>query len=805
MEDWLCSQSLHRLRLRFMTSSNDVQKIAFLSDYVPRQCGIATFTADLHQAMAGEYPTLQSSILAMSDRPGKYNYPPEVRFEIPEQDISAYRRAADFLNLANVDIVCLQHEFGIFGGPSGRHILTLLRNLRMPVVSTLHTILQEPSHEQKLVLQEVIELSARVVAMTEKGNKFLCGVYETPDEKIDIIPHGIPDVPFADPNYYKDKFGVEGRPVLLTFGLISPNKGIENVLNALPAIVQEFPNVVYIVLGATHPNLILNHGETYRISLERLAKKNGVEKNVIFFNRFVDKDELVEYLGAADIYITPYLSKSQITSGTLAYSFGAGKAVISTPYWHAEELLGDGNGVLVPFGEAAPISRAVCDLLRNETMRHAMRKSAYLLGRRMIWSTVAHDYMQSFHRARSEHSTQTVRSIEPATLDRQAALPVWKFDHLIRLTDDTGMLQHAVYTIPHHDHGYCTDDNARALILTMLIEELEESFPERDRLTSIYSAFLQNAFDDDAGRFRNFMSYSRKWLEDIGSEDSHARALWALGTCVGRSQLEGLRSWAAELFEKGLPAVQSFTSPRAWAFTIIGLHEYLRTLSGDLMANQLRSELSQRLRARYEAFFSPDWLWFENIVAYDNARLPHALIITGRWANQPELLEIGLKTLRWLSENQMAPEGHFRPIGSNGFWKRGEQRASFDQQPVEAHATICACLEAYEATRDRYWLDQANKAFEWFHGGNDLGLPPYDAQSGGCRDGLHIDRANQNQGAESTLSFLLSLAEMRRAQDSTSGQEKPAYLATSPVVHPIPSQVREAPAVKWKGLIRTAS
>ena len=322
-----------------MDLPSNVKRIAFLADYVPRQCGIATFTADLREAIAAQYPGLHSSIIAMTDRPEGYHYPSEVRFEIPEQDISAYRRAADFLNLVNVDVLCLQHEFGIFGGPSGRHLLTLLRNLRMPVVTTLHTILRDPTREQKLVLQEVIKLSARVVSMAEKGVAFLCDIYGTPADKIDLIPHGIPDVPFADPNYYKDKFGAEGRPVLLTFGLLSPNKGIEYVLNALPAIVREFPNVVYIVLGATHPHLVRDHGETYRLSLERLAKKNGVEKNVIFFNRFVDKDELMEFLGATDIYITPYLNKAQITSGTLAFSFGAGKAVISTPYWHAEELL----------------------------------------------------------------------------------------------------------------------------------------------------------------------------------------------------------------------------------------------------------------------------------------------------------------------------------------------------------------------------------------------------------------------------------------------------------------------------------
>jgi glycosyltransferase involved in cell wall biosynthesis len=751
-----------------MDLPRNVQKIAFLADYIPRQCGIATFTADLRQAIDVQYAGLQSSIIAVTDCPGGYDYPPEVRFEIPEQDISAYRRAADFLNLINVDVLCLQHEFGIFGGPSGRHLLTLLRNLRMPVVTTLHTILRDPSREQKLVLQEVIKLSARVVSMAEKGIEFLHDIYETPLDKIDLIPHGIPDVPFADPNYYKDKFGAEGRPVLLTFGLLSPNKGIEHVLNALPAVVQDFPKVVYIVLGATHPTLARDHGETYRLSLERLAKKNGVEKNVIFFNRFVDKDELLEFLGATDIYITPYLNKRQITSGTLAYSFGAGKAVISTPYWHAEELLADGRGVLVPFADGRSISEAIGELLRNETLRHSIRKAAYLLGRKMVWSHVANDYVQSFERARHEHSAQTAKRIEAPTLDQEAALPVWRLDHLICLTDDTGILQHAVHTLPNYDHGYCTDDNARALILMMLLEELEEGFPERTRLTSVYAAFLQNAFDASLGRFRNFMTYRREWIEEIGSEDSHGRALWALGTCVGRSRREGLRSWAAELFEKALPAVQTFTSPRAWAFAIIGLHEYFRTLSGDLMANQLRAELAERLRSLYETVAGPDWLWFEEVVSYDNARLPHALILTGRWANQSHLLEIGLKTLRWLAEHQIAPDGHFRPIGSNGFWKRGKQPASFDQQPVEAHAMICACLEAHGATGDQYWLAQTSKAFEWFHGGNDLGVALYDAQSGGCRDGLHIDRVNQNQGAESTLAFLLSLAEMRRTQDAVS-------------------------------------
>ena len=387
-------------------------------------------------------------------------------------------------------------SLGSSEGPSGRHILTLLRNLRMPVVTTLHTILHESSPELKRTLQEVIGLSTRVVTMTAKGAEFLREIYGTPAEKIDLIPHGIPDVPFIDPNYYKDKFGVEGRPVMLTFGLLSPNKGIENVLNALPEDHSRIPgDCLHCSRELRTRTSSPGQGETYRLSLERLAKRNGLEKNVIFFNRFVDNAELVEFLGAADIYITPYLEKSQITSGTLAYSFGTGKAVISTPYWHAEELLADGRGVIVPFGDSQAIANAVCDLLRNEATRHAMRKSAYLIGRAMTWPTVAHDYVRSFERARVEHSAMAAKRIVPATLDREAALPIWRLDHLMCLTDDTGMLQHAVYTLPNYEHGYCTDDNARALILMMLLEELEECFPERTRLSSIYAAFLHSAFD----------------------------------------------------------------------------------------------------------------------------------------------------------------------------------------------------------------------------------------------------------------------------------------------------------------------
>jgi glycosyltransferase involved in cell wall biosynthesis len=746
-----------------MESLTPLRKVAFLSDYVPRQCGIATFTADLHAAISSQYPTVECLVVSVSD--GDYDYPQEVRFEVPDRDLQAYRRAADFLNLNGPDVLSVQHEFGIFGGPAGSHLLATLKGVRMPVVTTLHTILRDPNADQRRVFGELARLSARLIAMTEKGAEFLREIYGIPGERIDVIPHGIPDVPFVDPIFYKDKFGVGGRQVLLTFGFLSPNKGIEHVLNALPEIVAEFPGIAYIILGSTHPSLVRDQGESYRLSLERLAQNNGVGKNVIFFDRFVHSEELTEFISAADIYITPYLNEAHITSGTLARGFGSGKAVVSTPYWHAVELLANGRGVLVPFNDPPAIAEAVKNLLRNETQRDGLRKTAYTIGREMMWSNVADLYVSSFERARQEPRQFALPAFEAQTPDwGQGDLPVAKYDHLLRLTDSTGIFQHATFTVPHFEHAYCTDDNARALILMMLLDELEEELPARYQVTGAYTGFLQEAFNSSQKRFRNFMAFNRQWLEEIGSEDSHCRALWALGTCVGRSSDNSLRAWASQLFEAAVGVVETFAWPRSWAFTILGLHEYLRALSGDLLANRLRESLSTRLLDRCHDVSGSNWIWFENIVTYDNARISQALILTGRWTGRSDMLETGLKSLHWLMENQTAELGYFRPVGSNGFWKRGESPAQFDQQPIEANAMVSACLEAYGATNDEIWLREARRAFDWFLGSNDLGIPLYDAQTGGCRDGLQIDRANQNEGAESTLAFLLSLSEMRLVQ-----------------------------------------
>src|SRR6266567_2060781 len=425
-----------------METASDIRKVAFLGDYLPRKCGIATFTADLLSAVAGEHPQTQCFAVPVNDIPSGYDYPEVVRFEIEEQDLPSYQRAADFLNIGNADIVCLQHEFGIFGGPAGSHVLALLRELRMPIVTTLHTILREPNAEQRRVMRELNRLSTRLVVMTERGRELLREVNQAPVAKIDLIPHGIPNMPFADPNYFKDEFGVAGKQVLLTFGLLSPNKGIEFALHALPDILREFPNVVYIVLGQTHPNLLRDEGEAYRLSLERLAKDLGVQKHVVFFNRFVELDELMRFIGGADIYVTPYLVEAQITSGTLAYAFGAGNAVVSTPYWHASELLTEERGKLVPFRDTQAIAVAVVELLRDEPLRHLMRKNAYKLGREMVWSRVAQLYAKSFERARQDHSFVGRKSSPIKTLDEQPGqLPELKLDHLFRMSDSTGIFQ----------------------------------------------------------------------------------------------------------------------------------------------------------------------------------------------------------------------------------------------------------------------------------------------------------------------------------------------------------------------------
>ncbi len=752
-----------RVQARERPAANtDVRRIVIIGNYLPRQCGIATFTTDLCEALEQAFPDRTCTALPVNDVPEGYSYPERVRFELAQDDLATYAAAADFLNINNIDVVCLQHEYGIFGGPAGSHILALLRNLRMPLVTTLHTVLKEPDTHQRDVLQEIIGLSDRVVVMTGRAAEFLRDIYGAPAAKIDIIPHGIPDLPFVDPNFFKDQFGLEGKKVLLTFGLLSANKGIEHVIEALPAVIERHPEAVYVVVGATHPHVQRRERESYRLSLQRLARVRGVDRHVVFHGRFVTVEELTQFLGAADIYVTPYLNAAQIVSGTLAYAVGAGKAVISTPYWHAEELLAGGRGMLVPFRDGAALASRITQLLDDEVLRHSMRKRAYLFTREHTWPKVARAYMRTFARAREERLRHPRAAFTGATLaDRPAELPDLNLGHLFRLTDSTGILQHAVFTVPNYAEGYTTDDNARAVVFAVLAAQSGVPVPGWER----YLAFLWHAFSAESRRFRNFLSYDRRWLDQTGSEDCHGRALWALGTVLGRSNDDGVRGLAARLFDMALPAVTEFSSPRAWAFTLLGCHEYLKRFGGDRAAQSTRDALAGRLLRLYLDNSSPDWPWFEDVAAYANATLTQALLACESATRRQELVDVALKALRWLVDVQRSDEDHFVPIGSNGFYRRGGEKARFDQQPIEAGAMVAACLEAERVSSDSYWSQAAQRAFEWFLGRNDLRLALYDSGTGGCRDGLHPDRANENQGAEATLAFLTALVEMKRASN----------------------------------------
>jgi len=730
------------------------QRIAFVGGYIPRQCGIATFTHDVCEAVSRAVPSAECVVGAVNDRDEGYQYPARVRFELLEKDLDSYRRAADFLNFNNADVLCVQHEFGIYGGPAGSHLLALLKEVRMPVVTTLHTVLSEPDTAQRKVMGELAKRSDRLVVMARKGADILRDSYAVPDAKVDVIPHGIPDIPFIDSHFSKAQFGVEGCMVLFTFGLLGPGKGIEYAIEALPQIVRSHPNVVYLVLGATHPHLVAREGERYRLSLERLAEELGVKEHVIFYNRFVSPSDLAEFISATDIYLTPYLNEAQITSGTLAYVFGAGKAVVSTPYWHAQELLAEGRGLLVPFRNPGAIAEGVCEFLDHPDRLERTRQEAHRLGREMIWPAVADRYLECFQHARADRRTTPRKAVAGWTLaSRPYDLPPLRLDHIVRMSDGTGIFQHAIFNVPNFHHGYCTDDNARAFILCNLLDELGGKAPGEnlEDLASTYLAFLAACLNPDTGRFRNFMSHGRQWLEEAGSEDSHGRALWALGNGAGRSRNEGRRRLSRQLFESGLPVVESFISPRAWAFTLLGVHEYLRMFTDAPRVKAVREVLTCRLVKLWENCATENWPWFEASATYDNARLCQALILSGQWMPHPEALDIGLKSLRWLASLHKTQAGHFRPIGSNGFYVRDGTRADYDQQPVEAQAMVSACLEAFRATQDAAWSLEARRAFEWFLGRNDLGLPLYDSSTGGCSDGLHSDRVNENQGAESSL------------------------------------------------------
>jgi glycosyltransferase involved in cell wall biosynthesis len=749
------------------------RRFAFIGNSLPRRCGIATFTTDLRQAVAAARPNSESVIVAMTDTGRHYDYPPVVLRQIDDQKPDEYAQAATFLNAGRFEVVCLQHEFGIFGGESGSHIMTLLSSLTMPIVTTLHTVLAEPSPSQRRVLSRIVAVSTAVIVMAEKGRELLQSAYGVPADKIKVIPHGIPDSAFVEPDSVKARRGFNGRSVILTFGLLSPDKGIEVMIEAMPAIVQRRADAVYVVLGATHPNLVRSEGEAYRERLQARVRQLGIEDHVVFLDQFVDQETLIDFISMCDVYVSPYLKVAQMTSGTLAYSFGLGKAVVSTPYWHAQELLADGRGVLVPFGDADAIGREIADLLTDDARRQAMRQRAYSYSRGMTWERIAERYVAVFDEARGRRLLKPVpRQGESVSFDSPTP-PQMQLSHFLSMCDDTGLFQHAVYSVPDRSHGYCIDDNARALLVACVLNMPgEQRLPEV--LTARFAAFVQHAWNADAGRFRNFMSFDRRWLEDIGSEDSHGRTLWALGECARSDASAFRRRWAAALFAKAAPTVETFRSPRAWAFTLLGLEACSAADALDSRTVDLLHRLAGRLMSMLSAVESADWVWFEDALAYDNARLPQALIVAGTSTGTPSYVAAGLRALRWLMTLQTTATGFFRPVGSESFGNKRQQPQPFDQQPLEAAAAISACLAAWRADGDPKWKSDALRAFAWFHGSNDLSSALVDLETGSCCDGLHPGRTNENRGGESVVSYLLGLAEIRQLAHAESQHFQPA-------------------------------
>ncbi|MBN1151280.1 glycosyltransferase family 4 protein [candidate division WOR-3 bacterium] len=735
-----------------------VRSVAVIGNYLPRMCGIATFTTDLVSALSSK--GIDCWAIAMNDRPEGYRYPKEVRFEINQNKSSEYVLASDYLNISQIDAVSLQHEYGIFGGEYGSYIVSLIKRLRMPVVTTLHTVLKEPVSTQKKILSDIARFSEKIIVMSENASDFLKEIYGVPKDKIVLIHHGIPDMPFVDPNYYKDQFGVEGRKVILTFGLLSPNKGIEYMIDAMPKIMEKHADVVYVIVGATHPNIKKTHGEEYRQSLVRRAKAAGVDQNIMFFNRFVERNELCEFLGACDVYVTPYLSEAQIVSGTLAYAMGVGKATVSTPYWYAVEMMSEDRGVLVGFRDSEALAEAVSGLLSDDIKRNAMRKRAYTFLRRAVWSQVAVDYLAILNGVKNERieNAKVIFSTKTLAQDK-TSLPEIDFRHVMLMTDDTGILQHATYSIPDYDHGYCADDNSRGLIASVMAQSFTPEDPKMLNMQKKFLAFLKHSFNDKTGWFRNFMSFERKWLEEKGSEDSQGRAIWGLGVCAALSGDKSCVALSTTLFHRAVEVMLKLSHPRAVSFALVGIHAYLARFSGDSEIRRAREKLANYLFEKFKKRPDMNWPWFDDELFYANAKIPQALLLSGQWMQRTDMSNMGFDLLNWVIELQ-SEKNYFSPIGNRGWLRKGGSKANFDQQPIEAQAMIETCLLAYNMTGDDKYSNMAHLAFNWFLGQNILNEPLYDFATGGCRDGLTPDGPNMNQGAESTLAWLLSLLAM---------------------------------------------
>jgi glycosyltransferase involved in cell wall biosynthesis len=733
-------------------------KIAYISTYPPRECGIATFNQNLMSAISANFPDRETLmrggfVVALTDSENihEYEYPEEVKYVIRQNHQKSYIRAANYINTSTVDVCIMEHEFGIYGGESGIYILPLINRLEKPLISILHTVLKDPSYVQRIIIREIAEQSSKIIVMSERAVEFLTSIYDIPHDKIQIIEHGVPDVEAGKDNPVKSLTQFKNHRVLLTFGLISRNKGLETVIKALPKIVEKHPDVIYVVLGNTHPGVIKNSGEEYRDHLKSLAVQLNVSKHLNFINKFVPEDELVNYLSAAEIYVTPYLNEAQITSGTLSYAIGAGAAVVSTPYWHATELLADNRGRLFDFKNADALADIVNELLEQKRLLNELKENAYAYGLHLRWPVIGAEFIKVAQEACAEHDVSD-KILKNSIVDPEI-IPKFSLAHVLRLTDDTGIVQHAKYGIPNLKEGYCLDDNARALIMALMAYQRSKS-KDAFELLPIYLSYIHYMQTDD-GNFRNFLSFNRQYLDDVGSEDSFGRTIWALGYLIGCAANNSYQEFALEIFHKSFIHFKSLKHLRGMANTIIGVSLYLQVVPGDEgMVNEL-VRLTQPLIDAYENIQSDDWQWFEEKMTYDNAILPLALLHSCEITGDDRAKQVALNTMAFLDKLTLS-NGYLSPVGNNGWYHRGGEFPVFDQQAIETMAMVLMHFQAYQIFRKPQYIEKMFLSYRWFLGENTLRAPLYDHETKGCCDGLLPTGINRNQGAESTLAYLIS-------------------------------------------------
>jgi len=734
-------------------------KLAYIGTYPPRECGIATFTMNLYNSMvinssfsqSGIEPSndsVEGFIVAMNNSEKTYNYPDEVKLTIRQEHRHDYLKAVKFINLNGTDLCILQHEFGIFGGESGAYILPLLHRLKVPLVVTLHTIQKSPSSIEKAVLVEICKMASKIVVMTHKAIEFLISIYKVPKKKIVLIEHGVPDICY-DQEKTKKEFKLETKKIILTFGFIGRSKGIETVINALPKVIEKHPEVIYFVLGKTHPNVLRYSGEEYRGFLMRLVKNLRLEKHVVFLNEYISTKDLFKYLCASDIYITPYLNEAQITSGTLSYAVGVGSAVISTPYWHAEELLAEGRGKLFNFNDTEGLTAILTELLDDPEELKKLKRKAYDFGRNTTWPMSGGKYVSLAKSIINEKPTMVIKkkdTINPLNL------PQISLAHINRLTDDTGIIQHAKFGIPNLKDGYCLDDNARALLMVLMAyKEMKDN--RALELMPIYLSYIHYMQNAD-GTFRNFMNFSRNFLDELGSEDSFGRAIWALGYLLGNAPNDAFYQAGREVFFKAVPNFKKLKSIRSIANTIIGISHYLKNNTDDSIT-EILNNLTYKLVKHYEENETPDWKWFEALLAYDNGMLPLALLHSAEILNDIKITKIALESMKFLTTHTFK-DNYLSVIGNEKWYKKDEERSVYAQQPIDAMAMVLMYQQAFVVTRDREYLNMLFRSFLWFLGENDLRMKLYDFETKGCCDGFVSYGVNRNQGAESTLAYLIS-------------------------------------------------